>query len=1078
MAGLLSIHGRDHKSSLEACFKGICCVFRSTIQFNGGIDCLGDMSLEGYILLRSLRKQGRLNWQLPFALCVFFIFCTVVSGTVAINSAGGLAYLLFGQSKATTVAMLKADTGLHGVWVTTVGNADFPKKQGESVAQQKKEADAILDKVRAMGLNTIFLQVRPNSDALYKSSVYPWSAVLTGTQGKDPGYDPLAYFIDGAHKRGLKLSAWINPYRVQTVANKAALCATNPAKLHPAWAVPTSAGQLYYDPGLPAVRSMIEQGVLEIVKNYDVDGIVFDDYFYPEKNFADGATYKAYGAGLSLDDFRRDSVNKLINELHKKIKSLNPEIEFGVSPAGVWGNHSQNLLGCDTKGSYSSYYDQYADTRLWVKKNWVDFICPQIYWSIGDERADYKTVLKWWADTVNGTGVKLYIAHAVSKQGGGESGWNSPDQIVLQIREAEKYPAYKGSVFFDYSSLCQNTDGAADAIANYYKGKIRAASFGKTLTITSPTDNVTTQESRISITGSSDANFPLYLNGESVERSPDGYFSRVVSLNPGKNVFTLTHKGVTKTLTITCAAEVLTSVQPTQDITAVGGSQINISAVAHRDATVYANVGSTRVAMNASDSSGNDDNGDVTDNSSDYVTYTGTFTLPETKPDVQNLGRITVTALWGGNTKTLTGGQVRVKALEVKTGQHCVATVSPCSAVNKQYVETFLYADNMYRPVACPQPAGAWDYVETNADGTPKKYFYGSNSYYRLSCGLMFYSGDLSIEAKTAPAPNQVIGVAQGSAVRGRYTEFAFDFSSKVTYNAETDIDYQHSGYNTSGKRDYTVGSFNADSYSIYFFNTTKAAPISVRANPLFKSAYVSKVNSTTVKYTFKLKTPGKFYGANVYYNSKGRLVIDFKNPWDGKLSDLRISIDPGHGGIDFGAVAGKVNEKSINLKFSLAVRDILIKKYHLKSSNIYMTRTTDTLIAATKGQDLQLRTYNMVRFGSDLSLCIHQNDGGGEGFETYYFQPYSEELAASVQSNLATAYKNCGYAFTDRGYKFCSETAYYACRQPQFPSILVECGFIDNAKDRGFLTSKKGAGAIASALAKSAVEYAQQNMR
>ena len=142
------------------------------------------------------------------------------------------------------------------------------------------------------------------------------------------------------------------------------------------------------------------------------------------------------------------------------------------------------------------------------------------------------------------------------------------------------------------------------------------------------------------------------------------------------------------------------------------------------------------------------------------------------------------------------------------------------------------------------------------------------------------------------------------------------------------------------------------------------------------------------------------------------------------------------------------------------------------------MTRTTDTLIADTKARDLQLRTYNMVRFGSDLSLCIHQNDGGGEGFETYYFQPYSEELAACVQSNLATAYKNCGYAFIDRGYKFCSETAYYACRQTQFPSILVECGFIDNAKDRGFLTSKKGENAIVAALAKSAVEYAEQNMR
>lgn len=1018
---------------------------------------------------RPFIKKGCLKWEVWFALCMFFFMVTFASGVSAVNSAGGLCAILF--SSGAGELTIKPDNGLHGVWITTVGNTDFPSKQGLSADEQKKEADAILDKVKSIGLNAVFLQVRPNSDALYKSRYYPWSSVLTGTQGKDPGYDPLEYFIEGAHKRGLKLEAWVNPYRVQTKSNVAELSVDNPVKLHPQWAAATSDGQLFLDPGIPEVRKLIEDGVLEIAKNYDVDGIVFDDYFYPEKNFQDAATYKAYGGGLSLDDFRRKSVDTLISELHTKIKEENKSITFGISPSGVWANQSQNPLGCSTNGAFSSYYDQYADTRKWVKNNWVDFICPQIYWSIGDKTADYSKVLAWWADTVKGTKTQLYISHDDEKEGNGEAGWQSPDQILLQLCKAKKYSQYKGSVFFNYSSLVKNYEGATDAIASYYKGQLSALSFGKQLDVSFPADSTATGESRISITGTSDVNYPLTLNGKPVTRSPDGYFSESVNLNPGKNVLTLKHKGITKALTITCSAEVLRSVQPTEDISADGGSQINITAVAHSDATVYAQVGGTRVAMSAADSSGNE-NGDTTPDS-DYITYSGIYTMPQTTPDVQNLGKISVTALWGGSTKTMTGANVQVNALVVKTGQHCIATVSPMSAVNKQYVETFIYADNMYRPVACPQLPGSWDYVESNADGTPKKYFFNNNTYYRLSCGLMFYAGDLKIEAKSPPASNKIKGVTQDSSDGGRYTDFTFDFTSKVTYNAETDIVYNNQGYNKSGKRDYTVSNFNAGSYSIYFFNTASAAPINVSDNPLVSSATVTKVNSTTVKYTFKLKNLGKFYGSNVYYDNSGKLVLQLKNPWDGKLSDLRVSIDAGHGGIDFGAAAGSANEKTINLNYALAVRDLLINKYGLKAENIYMTRTTDTLIASNKGDDLMKRQLNMVNFKSDLSICIHQNDGGGEGFETYYFQPYSQELAASVQTNLAQAYKGCGFAFSDRGYKFCSENAYYSCRQTQFPSILVECGFIDNASDRGFLTSDKGKQAISSALAKSVSDFA-----
>lgn len=1030
------------------------------------------MPLEGYILLRSFRKQGSVSLSIWFILCNIFICSTVLSGITVIVSAGGLAKVLFSTCPIVET-FVKPDNGLHGVWVTTVGNKDFPSKKGMSVVEQKKQADQILDKVKSLSLNTVFLQVRPGSDALYKSSVYPWSAVLTGTQGQDPGYDPLQYFIEGAHKRGLKLYAWVNPYRVQTKSDPNSLADSNPAKVNPGWTVVSSDGQLYFDPGVPQVRNMVENGVMEIVNNYKIDGIVFDDYFYPDKNFGDSATYKSYGSGKSVEDFRRDNVNKLVSEVHTKIKAANPKIDFGISPVGVWANKNQNFLGCDTDGAFSSYYDQYADTRLWVKNNWVDFICPQIYWSIGYDKADYSTILDWWASVAKGTKVKLYVAHAVEKQGSSEEGWSSPDQILLQLRAAAKFQEYKGSVFFDYSDLCKNVDGDADAIAKYYKGKLSANSFGNKLAVTSPKNNTSTNESKITVTGTSDANYPLTVNGASVERSPDGYFSYTVNLVTGENAITVKHKGETKNISVISKTLVLKSVQPQKDITADGGSQISITAVAHAGATVYATVHGTRVTMVRADANGTDDDGGNNNSNSDYVTYLGSFIMPAAAPEAQDLGKISVTAMWGGFTKSMEGAHLKVNSMTVKTGQKCIATINPQSPINKQYVESFIYADNLYRPVACPQLPGSWDYVEANADGTPKKYFCGNLSYYRLSCGLMLYAGDLRIEAKSSPAPNKIKGVSQTAADNGRYTEFAFDFTSKVTYNACTDIAYKNSGYNTSGKRDYTVDSFNAGNYSIYFFNTTEAPSINVTDNPLISSAKITKVNDTTIKYTFKLKKSGRFYGANVFYNSQGKLIIDFKNPWDGNIADLKVSIDAGHGGIDFGAVAGNVNEKTLNLDYAVTVKNLLINKYGLKDSNIYMTRTTDTLIAPDKGQDLSKRTMDMINFGSDLSVCIHQNDGGGEGFETYYFQPYSQDLAACVQSNLAQAYKNCGFAHTDRGYKSCSQTAYYSCRQTQFPSVLIECGFIDNANDRGFLTGSAGKDAITQAIAKSIIDYA-----
>lgn len=252
------------------------------------------------------------------------------------------------------------DKEMRAAWISTVYNLDWPKTKNNE-AKQKKEYTDLLDKLKSVGINTAVVQVRPKSDALYKSNINPWSEYLTGTQGKDPGYDPLPFLIEEAHKRGMEFHAWFNPYRI-TMADESIdkLPANHPAKKNPSWVV-KHGNKYYYDPGLPEVRKYIVDSIAEVVQNYDIDGVHFDDYFYPGVSFNDTATYQKYGKGQNKDDWRRENVNTLLRDVKASIKSIKPNVVFGVSPAGIWRNKSSDPTGSDTSGN-ESYVSAYVPT--------------------------------------------------------------------------------------------------------------------------------------------------------------------------------------------------------------------------------------------------------------------------------------------------------------------------------------------------------------------------------------------------------------------------------------------------------------------------------------------------------------------------------------------------------------------------------------------------------------------------------------------------------------------------------------------------------------------------------------------
>jgi len=359
----------------------------------------------------------------------------------------------------------------RAAWISTIYNLDWPSKKGLSQAQQKQEFIHLLDGLKKAGLNSVIVQIKPSADSFYPSEYAPWSEYLTGVQGQDPGYNPLAFMIDETHKRGMEFHAWFNPYRVSVKDNMEELARDHPARKNPDWVV-SYGNKLYYNPGVSEVRQFVIDSILEVVRNYKIDGVHLDDYFYPypEKgvDFPDDELYKTGKRfnGETKGQWRRNNINDFIENLYKSVKREKASIKFGVSPFGIWRNRDDDPGGSDTKGGITSYDSLYADTKYWVENGWLDYIAPQIYWYFGYDRADYGGLVDWWANVVKNHKVHLYIGHAAYKVAEGNTPWGNPMEIINQIRYNRGIPQVKGSIFFRAKSIIDNPLGLTDKLKN------------------------------------------------------------------------------------------------------------------------------------------------------------------------------------------------------------------------------------------------------------------------------------------------------------------------------------------------------------------------------------------------------------------------------------------------------------------------------------------------------------------------------------------------------------------------------------------------------------------------------------
>jgi uncharacterized lipoprotein YddW (UPF0748 family) len=364
---------------------------------------------------------------------------------------------------------------MRGMWLATVSHRDYPTRPGLTAAQQRAELLTHLDIAAERKLNAVFFQIRPTADALWPSTYEPWSEYLTGTQGQDPGWDPLGTAVQEAHARGLELHAWCNPYRVANHTDPSRLVASHPARRHPDWVVPYG-GKLYYNPGLPEVRAFVQDAMLDAVRRYRVDGVHFDDYFYPYpvagQTFDDDTAYAAHGDGFpDRAAWRRDNIDKLILETAARIRKVRPAARFGISPFGVWRNAATDPRGSATRAGVQTYDDLYADTRKWVREGWIDYLCPQVYWNIGFPAADYAELVPWWSAVAKGTGVELYIGEALYKAGdpAQPEAWQDPAELSRHLTFAAEYPQVTGHVFFSAKEVGADPIGAmTEVVEDHY----------------------------------------------------------------------------------------------------------------------------------------------------------------------------------------------------------------------------------------------------------------------------------------------------------------------------------------------------------------------------------------------------------------------------------------------------------------------------------------------------------------------------------------------------------------------------------------------------------------------------------
>ena len=930
-----------------------------------------------------------------------------------------------------TMHIINPDSEVRGVWIASVFNIDYPSRTDLSAGELKAEIDAILETCVNNDLNTIFFQVRPTCDALYKSDLFPVSSSIS-TSGTLV-FDPLEYLVAEAHQKNIFVHAWVNPLRVTMNSHDlSALPDGSPAKENPGWTVPYADGKLYLNAGIPDVRLYVADGVREIVKNYDVDGVVFDDYFYPypvnnaigiPAEFDDAEEYRLYGEGYdSLADWRRANINQLVELCYRAVHETDPECVFGISPFAVWQNNNGKNGGSNTT-NLEAYHSLYCDALAWIRGGYIDYISPQIYWTFDTREAPFDVVTRWWNAQLEGSNVKLYVSHASYRYEDGE--WTNPQgELTEQITFARSEKYYHGSIFYGYDEINRNVNGAAEDVKQAFENEIiytEIQSNGHGVTFSSPANGSTTSESSTYIIGMSDPYYMLTMNGERVGRTKSGYFSVYVPLELGVNEIVFEQNGICYLYTITRSIFTgetktepeetpdrvidtlsVTGTYPSQAVT-TSGEDLWVSCVAAHDSEVSVDIGGVVTELMPLETPKNK----TAENGYIAVIYGANAKLPEAaEGELLDAGRVKYTAAHSSGTVTADGINVRV------LGENAGLAVR----VREDYTHLKITESSSYYNDYTVQSAGMTDYVVSQRNG-----------FYQLRMGGYIAGTDVE---ETDDFPSAELSVFTEASVEntGETTEFRLLCGDRPPYNGCIEEDGR-----------FVVTFYNIDADS--------APEPEIGDNPLIRSCEVVRLEKK-VRYAFTLHDTRNFYGFDLHYDD-GAVVVTLRNPKvldltaDKPLNGVYIVLDAGHGGEEPGALGAyesegqRLHEKALNLSITLEAADLL--------------RELGADVELTRAEDCTMSLYERMDFleekEPDLCISIHQNSIGYatdatrvRGTLALWCMDSGRLLADCVGTAVADS---LGRPFNGSAYQ-----ALAMCRNPKFPQALIEVGFITSVEE------------------------------
>lgn len=821
------------------------------------------------------------------------------------------------------------------------------------------------------------------------------------------------------------------------------------------------------------LKSGFSAAVHKFAMKYNCEGILLTNY-YTEDTPEMYAEYLHSGSGIGYENWLYETNRFVMRSLGEIIRKTSNSTAVGILAEDVWANSGANPEGSQTADTVQALYDGHCDTKKYIENKYVDFVMIKAYGSTSDSALNFESVVSWWNDLAEKNGIRTYVCH-LNERMGEYAGWNE-DQLLQQLTVIKKMSgSIGGSAFNSLSSLNDNPLSSTDTLKKFFANEINTESVFEELKMTSPSYlEYTTYDPTVKFMGTFDENFDVYFDGEKIELNEAGNFLIRKDLSVGMNYFTIEHKGKKYSYSIERKVDVLKSVYDSGSITVEGGTRLSFTAVAYSGAGVYVSIGGETIELSEKGTT------ELVDASGSYSEFVGYYTVADgIIGQEQPLGDVSYYATYSGYDESAWGGNVTIaakpeppkKPIEVEivpdkeqsdigTGE-VVGTIAPI--YTEEETVTYVKVLNDYTDVLDPMTTGHIPSPEFSQmpAGTLDYYRSSSDNYIITDSGKRYLREDVTTFEDTGLGYNALTVNAIGDSGGASFINISLDYKS--SFNVNTSQTYVQ-GY----EGPYGVVEFNAQYVYITFDNITSVTKLpDFDSCTLFSAGEWSTVEVDGIpkfRLTLTLRQAGIYSGVDAYYNDSGELVLTFRIP-TATLSGKTIVISPGHGvsedGFDPGAV-GQVTEQEINL----AVAKKLTEELQGMGANVVRLETESTYIYDRD------RPKVARQYGADMFLELHCNaapSADSHGCEVYYFTPWSQTLAQSINDNLA-GFLNSAYGDgtdSSRGAKY---SYYWYTLEQGFPSVLVEMGFVTN--DTESLLMAANSDGMAKAIAQGVYEY------